>query len=221
MIRNRRGASMLFVLAAMLLLMAIGVSALTAAGANLGAAASARAENQLNLYVNSMELTLRELINQDEFKAQLFWMAYNDDDGHAINMELDEEYGWDGVTFQITVSGELRGHTSRPCSPYVVAVEPTKELDEESGEEIITHPGSPSKAHISQREYYSGGELWVTVEAEYRGLTVVSVTTYHLVGGAELLEADDNHTDPLGFDEMVYELAFGTWTFRRHERVSF
>ena len=55
---NKSGASMLFVLAAMLLLSAIGVSALNAAFAGRGTALVKRGENQLALYASSMERTV-------------------------------------------------------------------------------------------------------------------------------------------------------------------
>ena len=65
-LRSRSGASMMFVLAAMLLLWWIGASALNAATENAGAGNVKRTQNQLELYANSMELTLKSLVEQSE-----------------------------------------------------------------------------------------------------------------------------------------------------------
>jgi len=61
-LRSKSGASLIFVLASMLLLIAIGVSAVTAAGYNRGAGLIQRDRNQLGLYVSSMERTIHSSI---------------------------------------------------------------------------------------------------------------------------------------------------------------
>ncbi|MDR0292960.1 MAG: hypothetical protein LBH95_02265 [Oscillospiraceae bacterium] len=61
-LRRKSGASMMFVLAAMLLLMALGVSALAAAFGAFGARHIKRDENQLDLYAGSMERTLKAVL---------------------------------------------------------------------------------------------------------------------------------------------------------------
>jgi len=57
--RDKAGISLIFVLAAMWLLMALGVSAITAAGMNVGAGVAQRDRNQLELYASSMERTVK------------------------------------------------------------------------------------------------------------------------------------------------------------------
>jgi len=57
-IQNKSGASILFVLAVMLLLMTIGVSVLTAASTNLGSGMNKKTGNQLNLYADNMQKSI-------------------------------------------------------------------------------------------------------------------------------------------------------------------
>ena len=65
-LRNTRGASLMFVLAITFLLLAIGMSTITAAGMTLGVTAAQRHRSQLEIYVSSMERVLKEAIEQDE-----------------------------------------------------------------------------------------------------------------------------------------------------------
>jgi len=58
LLKNKSGLSLIFVLAVMLLLLALGVSALTAAGLSQGAGRAQRERNQLEMYVTSMEHTI-------------------------------------------------------------------------------------------------------------------------------------------------------------------
>jgi len=57
-LRNKNGLSMLFVLGIMLVLLALGVSALVAASLSQGVAAAGHERNQLSLYVGSIERAL-------------------------------------------------------------------------------------------------------------------------------------------------------------------
>ena len=54
-IHNKSGASLVFVLAVMLLLMQVGVSALLAASAGAGAGINERVGNQMNMYADSVQ----------------------------------------------------------------------------------------------------------------------------------------------------------------------
>jgi hypothetical protein len=235
--RGGRGVSMLFVLAAMLLLMAIGVSALTAAGASWGARLNKQAENQLNLYINSMELTVRDLLNQDSMKNHILLMT-NGNDGDVnidITLEIANLAGqnWPGLTFPvlndftgdpqppITISGVLRGIVQQPCEafiPEVPAVPPT--LDDDGNPIPGTGaPAIPAIPHKPRRVAYNGN-LEVKITAEFGGMIVISVTTYQYTGG--ILEEEDN-TPPHGgggtWDPMTVIRNEGNLTFRRHERV--
>jgi len=69
--RDKTGSSLVFVLAVMLLLMAIGVSVFTVAGLHLGAQLDARDRNQHDLYVSSMERTIKAALEATEPKGAL------------------------------------------------------------------------------------------------------------------------------------------------------
>ena len=194
-LRGKSGASMLFVLAAMLLLMAIGVSAIAAAGASWGASLTKRAENQLDLYVNSMELTLREVLREPETKkladaetltGQIFNKVYGqignvdgvytypvDKDKISFKMELEIDDDTadlfpDGLYESILIDGYL-GVQFANAKPQVMG-------ENEDGDEIEISPYVPETMKIL------GGEVTIEVTATLRGLSVKSATTYRLTG---------------------------------------
>ncbi|MCL2499917.1 MAG: hypothetical protein FWE90_06220 [Defluviitaleaceae bacterium] len=75
---NCKGISLLFVLAIMLLLMALGISALTAAGLSHRAVLQQEERNRFNLLVSSMERVMFDVLqNGDEIKKELFDHLYN------------------------------------------------------------------------------------------------------------------------------------------------
>jgi hypothetical protein len=211
---------MLFVLAAMLLLMAIGVSALTAAGANFGARLSKRDENQLNLYMNSMELTLRTALNRNDMKERILQMAdvnYGDDGGDVyIALGVNPaDYGWAGLTFPgpITITGTLTRNITQHFRAYVPAVPP--ELDEDG--DPIPGTGSPAEDHVPQRERYQGN-VEVVITARFRGITAMSVTRYWFNDG--VLE-ESSHIGPAVVRPFTIVYSYGNdFEFRRHERVN-
>lgn len=57
-ISSKSGASLLFVLAVMMLLMAVGVSVLVSAGSNLSTGINKQLDNRLNIYTDSMQRTI-------------------------------------------------------------------------------------------------------------------------------------------------------------------
>jgi len=59
----------MYVLASMMLLMAIGVSAITAASMNIGAGIVHRNRTQLDLYAGSLERTIKSELDKPEFNA--------------------------------------------------------------------------------------------------------------------------------------------------------
>jgi len=65
-LRSKSGVSLMYVLATMMLLMAVGVSAITAAGMNAGAAAVQRDRTQLEMYSSSFERTIRTALEEQE-----------------------------------------------------------------------------------------------------------------------------------------------------------
>jgi len=66
LIRDKSGVSLMFVLASMMLLLVIGVSAIVAAGLNVGAGAAQHDRTQLELYSSSMERTIKAAFEREE-----------------------------------------------------------------------------------------------------------------------------------------------------------
>ena len=64
-IKNRQGISLIFVLAFMLLLLMLGVSALTAAGLSFRAVLRQQMRNQGILYMESMNLVVQSALDDD------------------------------------------------------------------------------------------------------------------------------------------------------------
>ncbi|MCL2203039.1 MAG: hypothetical protein FWB88_03765 [Defluviitaleaceae bacterium] len=64
-LRNKRGLSLIFVLVAMLVLLALSAGAFTAAGLSHRAVFAQQARNQRMLYVESMGLVLRDALNEE------------------------------------------------------------------------------------------------------------------------------------------------------------
>ena len=117
-LREKAGISLIFVLAAMFFLLALGVATLSAAGLSRGASLSQRELAQLNLYVNSMERValaalrdgigeqvIREIVNDvlgDLPEDVLFWNAT---ETHPIELEIEVDTPF-GAEFNIRITGE-------------------------------------------------------------------------------------------------------------------
>jgi hypothetical protein len=221
-LRDKRGASMLFVLAAMLLLMAIGVSALTAAGANFGAAVDKRNENQLNLYVNSMELTLIKALENEALRNRILEEVY-DDEFSPIPLVPD----YLPEIFDISVSvDKMRVSVPPASSTLAIPAQPPSPGCVCGPDDPIedctcppASPGSPAEYDVTQTATISGNVI-VTVKASYRGLTVVSVMTYQCNGGrlqGTVRSVNRNIDVPRSAMQIVNR---GNWEFQQHQRVS-
>ena len=70
-LRSKSGVSLMFVLATMMLLMVIGVSAIVAAGYNVGAGVVQHNRTQLELYASSMERTIKVAFDEEEVVGTL------------------------------------------------------------------------------------------------------------------------------------------------------
>jgi hypothetical protein len=246
-LRGRRGVSMLFVLAAMLLLIAIGVSALTAAGANYGARLRSQTENQLNLYLNSMELTVRAMLEDrgDEGRAitdpmstltgSILKEAYgrfgqpNPPASLPLVIDLDDidiPAEW-GVTYTIKITGLSAAFTdwgsrNSPHINTVEAVEP--ELDvygvpiPETGS-----PGSPAYFWVRESVSVSRGASPLIVEIEvthtHRDETLRSWMEFNYAGSSIYGEHIVVASD---IDERPLATIenIGTWTFRSRRIVN-
>ena len=89
-LQNKSGVSLFFVLGAMMFLLALGASALTAAGVAFGAGFAQQERNQLELFVSSTERTLLALLENEAVT-----MGYDGDDlkiGSWIIQRVVEEF---------------------------------------------------------------------------------------------------------------------------------
>jgi len=215
-IKNKSGASLAFVLAVMLLLMAVGISALAAAGATAGK--NRQVLNQLNMYADSIQ------------KSVMFSLQTSNDDigrsipetlGGQILSTIYEKAAYaspDPVeSFTLNLTPELSNGTdlSGVISSVTINIDPLinftpytpeqNEVIDDEGNVIFTYePRRPSTAAIS-------GKITVTVTAEYQNESIISIVTYKLFDG---LFADDG-TNP---DNMIISNA-GIWRFISHEKA--
>ena len=122
-LKNNSGISLIFVLAAMLMLMALGVSALTAAGLNFGVNIEQSHRNQLNLYSSSMNRTIRAameatpvvdvpLDDADTFGSQIIAAVFAEF-FNATSINGVDEIDWTTPDdFYIFVRSDISGDTS-------------------------------------------------------------------------------------------------------------
>ncbi|MDR0325912.1 MAG: hypothetical protein LBI19_07475 [Oscillospiraceae bacterium] len=230
---------MMFVLAAMLLLMAIGVSALVAAGASYGASLAKRAENQLDLYVNSMELTLREVLmdasdvnmdiedNPTTLTGQILKMAYEHVKDNSfgnypytlapIEITPDIPDDWD-VSYSISVTGtfSIMFTKGEPASWVYLY---TSDAGEDYYDLIMSR---------IRQEASINGSIIITITATSTIANVTRTTATATTYGLDNASIKEDSFDPQTPrpSESYYLGAMlitspGTWTFQRHESFDY
>lgn len=209
---------MVFVLAVMLLLMAIGISSIVAASANAGSGISRQISNQLDIYADSMHRSIMfslQTSSEDEGKnisslhtlgGQILGLAYK----KTLDASPDSSFTLN-ITPTLSDSTDLSNSISNVTIKVVPLVNITPataqqaEVTDEDGNIILTYaPRKPQTAAIS-------AAATVTVTAKQGSETVISIVTYDFYGG--LLE--DDGTNP---NNMIINSA-GTWRFNSHEKV--
>ena len=208
-LRDKAGASLIFVLAAMLLLMALGVSAITAAGYNFSASLTQRNRSQLNLYVSSMEQTIHFSLTGDVTDEYIVsveslggWFlkeAYLLGDGHHVI---------NNIPLTITQPNDLDISYSAVISAQMyVTIIPGIDIDGALSEEMATIDGGIVIAleTIYAPAAFSGEPLHTT-----------TVITYSYTGG-RIMEAPD-YPDTEDHDNMII-VASGSWTVVSHEKT--
>jgi len=234
LLRDKAGVSLIFVLAAMMLLMAIGVSAITAAGLNYGAGLVQRDRNQLEMYVGSMERTLRSSLEDIEVGAPILdaetlggWVlreAYLKGNGqHVFSQEfVTETTGITGVTYTVIVKANM--------NVQVIPSEPIYDL-----EDVWSEPADPDEAPVflGQIEVLIGrtpgaalinGTITISQFTEYvtpldRRINTTTETTYMysdclITEWGVYLDPDAGVNDA---DMVITEL--GLWTVTKREKV--
>ena len=230
-IRNKRGASLMFVLAVMLLLMALGVSAITAAGLNLGASVARRDRNRLELYSNSMERTVKAALD-DQLAAgaalnmphslteRMVWHALNEAYEDPANPLL---YDSAPGSHLITVGMSLTAESPDGAADYEIEISGMMFVEKSP---FLRYLGTadPDDAATSQSVMING-EIWITVTTTYevpRGGTIsmAAITTYRFNNGVLVEDlggfGGGKQSEPTPGDMLVDEP--GEWRFVRHEK---
>jgi hypothetical protein len=228
---------MMFVLAAMFLLTAIGASALAAAGTNRGANAEKRRENQLRLYVSGMEQTLRAA--RDQLTDLILYDVYskidkNQDEGTyreitlpAFTYELtpDLPSEWSDISFEIHVRVDMRQLGYTRYKGYVEAVYGHK-LDTngdpveppEFEEKEAAKPRVPEELSFHGRNTVSF-DVEATLAAVGRLDAIrVRTRTVYMYHGGEMIDTQGSTSEA----EPTMEISAtgrGVWEFQSHERI--
>ena len=115
-LRNKQGASLVLVIATMFFLLALGTSAFTAAGLNMGAGYVQRDRNQLELYSSSMERTIISQFEQTWTETETSITAQRNTLGGRIMLEAYET-GKVNVTLQPITIDSLTFEPVTPTNP--------------------------------------------------------------------------------------------------------
>ena len=234
-LRETSGVSLLFVLAAMMLLMVVGASAITAAGMSAGAGFARRDGNQLRLWVGGMERTVKAALTEDPTGESVTgprtlggWIlreAYLRGGGrhmvHSTFMpEVPDE--WE-VTYSIGISADMRMQIFPPILRTVWEEEQGAGSEgpenPEGGQSVqgfveVAAGRSPQRAMID-------GLVTVTQTTAYTApggncLCMTTSTTYQYCGGV-IEESDFNEMDPDVHDENMRVAEPGAWKVIKHE----
>jgi len=231
-LRNNSGVSLIFVLAVMLMLMAIGVSAITAAGFSHGASVARHSNNQLDLYVSSMERTIKAALATDtagkpltdtqSLGGTILCDAYRSNPGqHTLSYTITPSIPDDlGVTYTIDITAEMNVEIFYPVVDTLWAETTQSEPENPDGSiaryrEIIDW--TPQTAMIS-------GEITVTQTTAYNPATLIdnplsktTKTTYRYIGGY-IEELEGNNIPNTDVDDLSMVIKNpGEWTVIRHE----
>ena len=226
----------MFVLAAMLMLMAIGVSALTAAGLNHSAVVAQRERTQLDLYVSGMERVIHAALFEDTtggavvspgtLSGFLIRDAYTNGDGrYTFDFELETGLPVElNAAYTVTVTGEMNVRVYHPIPEYEWIEVWGPDPENPTGPQIIVDyeeilvGRSPQIAMIN-------GVFKVTISTVYRSavpsngtLSAVTVTMYRFDGGI-LEEQGYNFNVTTADDSDMYIVDPGIWTVIRHETI--
>jgi len=235
-LRDKAGISLIFVLAVMLLLMAIGVSAITAAGYNYGAGLAQRDRNQLELYTSSMERTIHSsllkgitgetILSADSLRGLILRDAYLEKNereeniytySYVYNPDINLPDGLNAV-FSATVMASINVQ----IFPPVEDLEWVDSIEGPDGSIIVVDDyvvvgRSPEKAYMHG---------WVKVTLNIRNnaalissgpLGATTETTYSVVG-AVLLEQYYDYLMDVEPEKMFIDDP-GIWTVSRHEKT--
>ncbi|MCL2463273.1 MAG: hypothetical protein FWF44_11450 [Defluviitaleaceae bacterium] len=232
-LRDKSGVSLMFVLAAMLLLMAIGVSAITAAGLNYGAGLARRDWNQLELYSTGMEHTLKaaleapdsdtSMLGAQTLSGRLLRAAFQS--GSAIY-----SIGGDGAITMTAASPDGNARYTIVITGYmnvqIIAPVDETELVDVYGPDPENPDGAPIvvdykvvKIDRSAQAALFSGEFTVKLTTEYlagnKAMDMTTTTTYRYLNGH--MEERDYDFNAAPDDSNMYIDNWGAWTVIGHE----
>lgn len=220
-LRSRTGSSMLAVLAAMLLLMAMGGSALVAGSTAVGQVGSQRSHRQLELIMDSVNSSLLYMLQADDptgklLGKQLVQAIYrNAAQGDLIaplpstlDLEVTETGGADALPSGLDVDIVIYITPDVRITPYTREVTRAvlDPLGNITGYEVLV-PRRPQRALVDALM-----EAVVTVKLDGREL--ICASTYRLADA--LLEDDGSNPDAMDFRT---EDAHGSWELIKLERL--
>ena len=230
-LKNKSGASLLFVLGAMLLLLSVGVSTLAAAGASSGFAMTQKAYSRVvilsdSIHRNIMYSLQHDPSNEDMLAYRLAYSLYEakrDDPVDGLGA-IDLQIGFDDQVFNERFeSGEITVQSVRLLFPsQKVVIKPAKPaipaIPAESGV-LISREAKTATVNAT---------MTVVVEIEAAGRIVKTIATYRYSGGELTDDPRGEHADV--FDpEAEFDMefrpgdegrdGFGRWELVKYEKV--
>jgi hypothetical protein len=239
-LKDKSGASLMFVLGIMLFLMAIGVSALVAASANAGFALRQKEYSQIRILDesihNNIMYSLQHAPGNEDFLSYQLVMALFEARDSGSNLEdieltisigghdLRDENGGSIKVERVTLSFPEQSVVIRPSTPAIPPIpEMPEEVDPGTGLPIpgTGSPGIPGVPRTPMTATVNA-RMAVTVELSARGRHVTSRSIYEYTGGRLSddpsgvyiwEEPPDSH--PMGFESGGH----GRWEMISYENV--
>ena len=245
-LRSKSGASLMFVLAAMLLLMAIGVSAITAAGLSFGASIDQREWSQLDIYVSSMERTMKAALEANDMgdcildakalTSHLLKLAYDSGDGPysfeesaAVNLTAQSPDG--DADYRVVISGEFNVQVFEPIIiKEWVAVEGGEPGEPGDPDDPDDPDAEPEIEYVevqvdrTPKIVMISGEIVVTQTTRYQAPdevihTMITSTTYRLNGVVIEEDPEYDRLSEMASDSDMLIVFPGALTVMKHEAI--
>lgn len=216
-LQNQNGMSLLFVLAVMLLLLALGVSALTAAGLNFGAGTAQRERSQLHLYAHSMERVIRAALENSEEQSETALVDAETLGGWIMRDVLFTENAagfWEWRDEFAPVFNAPIGTTAIPA-PILIELSGFSVSSEKFGAEYEIEVFGAMTVQVSPYRRYFVDMYWVPhnamrFEATVTGQATIRLTTRFTTPGGSVLtsvtETVYSLVDASAAESLPYEI---------------
>jgi len=231
-LRNNSGVSLIFVLASMLLLMAIGISAITAAGLSHGASYMKRDRNQLDLFAGSMERTIKAALEADisgapvsnsrSLGGAILCAAHKSGPGrHTLSYTINPSLPGDwGAAYTVDITAVMSVEVFYPVTDTQRAAA-AQTANQGGGSNA---PGYGKLTGRTPKTAMINGDVTVTQTTVYqpgaagdKPLTKITKTTYRYTGG--YIEELDGYgvINTADDDSNMIISNPGVWTVTKHE----